>query len=42
MGIDKEDVKVVYHVNYSSSLSYVQEAGRVGRDKKRKQYSYIE
>jgi ATP-dependent DNA helicase RecQ len=36
MGIDKEDVRVVYHVNYSSSPeSYIQEAGRAGRDKKK-------
>lgn len=36
MGIDKEDVRVVYHMNYSSSPeSYIQEAGRAGRDKKK-------
>lgn len=36
MGIDKEDVRVVYHINYSSSPeSYIQEAGRAGRDKKK-------
>ncbi|CAM3928958.1 ATP-dependent DNA helicase RecQ [Flavobacterium branchiophilum] len=36
MGIDKEDVRLVYHINYSSSPeSYIQEAGRAGRDKKK-------
>ena len=36
MGIDKENVRAVYHVNYSSSPeSYIQEAGRAGRDKKK-------
>ena len=36
MGIDKEDVRAVYHINYSSSPeSYIQEAGRAGRDKKK-------
>ncbi|OBX21582.1 hypothetical protein A9996_17940 [Gelidibacter algens] len=36
MGIDKEDVRIVYHINYSSSPeSYIQEAGRAGRDKKK-------
>lgn len=36
MGIDKEDVRAVYHMNYSSSPeSYIQEAGRAGRDKKK-------
>ncbi|QKJ65171.1 hypothetical protein HQN62_09375 [Flavobacterium sp. M31R6] len=36
MGIDKEDVRTVYHINYSSSPeSYIQEAGRAGRDKKK-------
>ena len=35
MGIDKEDIRATYHFNYSSSLeSFVQEAGRSGRDKK--------
>jgi ATP-dependent DNA helicase RecQ len=36
MGIDKENVRAVYHLNYSSSPeSYIQEAGRAGRDKKK-------
>ncbi|PDS22404.1 DEAD/DEAH box helicase [Flavobacterium branchiophilum] len=36
MGIDKEDVRLIYHINYSSSPeSYIQEAGRAGRDKKK-------
>ncbi|WP_316738367.1 DEAD/DEAH box helicase [Pedobacter aquatilis] len=35
MGIDKEDIRATFHVNYSSSLeSLVQECGRGGRDKK--------
>jgi superfamily II DNA helicase RecQ len=35
MGIDKENIRTTYHYNYSGSLeSFVQEAGRSGRDKK--------
>ncbi|MFV0211930.1 DEAD/DEAH box helicase [Empedobacter falsenii] len=35
MGIDKDDIRATFHVNYSSSLeSLVQECGRAGRDKK--------
>lgn len=35
MGIDKEDIRATFHINYSSSLeSLVQECGRAGRDKK--------
>lgn len=35
MGIDKADIRTTYHYNYSGSLeSFVQEAGRSGRDKK--------
>lgn len=34
MGIDKKDIRTTYHYVYSSSLeSFVQEAGRAGRDR---------
>ena len=35
MGIDKDNIRSTYHINYSGSLeSLVQECGRSGRDKK--------
>lgn len=42
MGIDKADIRSTYHFVYSGSLeSFVQEAGRAGRDKKIAQANII-